>query len=84
MRKSEECPNAIMEYFINRNTPLEFCNIHQDIWRLQDFLRGDRALETDIVTWPDQPSIGAEAALMVESRDRLRAIIDAEAPPPVQ
>ncbi len=85
LRASPDCPNPISEYFIDQTSPSAICTVHSDPTALEEFLYGADAppdTETAAIRWPDQPSYGFDTAGLAASRDRLRAIIDAEAPAP--
>jgi penicillin-binding protein 1B len=79
---SPDCTNIIDEFFVDRTMPHEICTVHSDPALLQQFLMGEReADDTGLTIWPDNVSIGYDTMqYLIESRERLRAIIDAEAP----
>jgi 1A family penicillin-binding protein len=79
---SQDCTNIIDEFFINQTMPHDFCEVHSDPALLQQFMMGDAEVDDSGMTiWPDNVSIGYDTMqYLIESRERLRAIIDAEAP----
>ncbi len=83
LRPSDECPNPVEEYFINHTAPTEICAVHSDITTLQQFLFADYGGDTAMTAWPEPGAFAWPAAQeTAPSREALRAIIDAEAPPP--